>query len=85
MNDKHLTLVPPAAPSFEEAGEAQCREACERLAAALILVRYAPTPEAKEALKAARSALVPFRLTRGDTEKIELRAATSVVRFFLGE
>ncbi len=83
---RHLTLVPPLPQGdFEDAGLVAAREACERLAAVTLLARFNNSPAVKQARADARSALVPYRLTRTDTEQIELRSATAVVRYFLEE
>lgn len=78
----HLWLVPPPDP-FAEAAERAARDACERLAAALLLSYYDKSPATRAALREARSAMVVHRLTRDDLDKIEIQTANAVAKYFL--
>lgn len=82
---RHLYLVPAPAPlaSFEARGQAQAREAAERLVAAEMLAFYDQSPETKEALSAARSAMVVHRLLCAEVTEIEKQAVNEVLGYFL--
>lgn len=77
--------VPPSAKPSKKELLRQARDAAERLAAADLLARSAPSPEAQEALQNARRVMVGYRVLVPEIHKVEKVAAERLVALFRGE